>query len=139
AGYPIRRTPQVSTPRIDDKDPFGISYHPDAVLVLKLRFDSYTVLRGITDAKDGARFIERARQEKAHKAESDRAQKGHYRRPDQTPTEFEGLRFGFGLDRRFGRRFCGCSRGGFRSGGGLGRNGLVGRRFLRSRLFGRCR
>src|SRR6266446_2429648 len=83
AGLPVRRTAEVGTTSVDDKDTIGSAIHPDAIFLLPFRVDTQTVIGGITDLEDGGWFEKSARQKKTEKRQKPCRQKGGDRNPHQ--------------------------------------------------------
>src|SRR4029079_12469039 len=67
AGLPVGRAPQVSASGVNHEQPFGVTNHPDAVLLLELGVDPETEIGGISDSKDCTGLEDGARKEEPQK------------------------------------------------------------------------
>src|SRR5208282_1351216 len=83
AGLPVRRTAEVSTTSVDDKDAIRSAINPDAILLLPFRVHTQPVIGGIADLENRCWFEKSAGQKKAEKSQKPCRQKSCDRHPHQ--------------------------------------------------------
>src|SRR5208283_1952001 len=83
AGLPVRRTAQMSTTSVDDKNAIRSAIYPDAILLLPFRVHAQTVIGGIPDLENGGWFEKSAGQKKTEKSQKPCRQKSGDRHPHQ--------------------------------------------------------
>src|SRR5579863_7759442 len=100
AGFPVRRTSQVSADSRNHEDAFGVPYDPDAKLVLEFSVDAEAEIGGISDLEFGLRFVESAWEEEPQKhqqIDAERAQNSRHHEAAALGYRLAFIRFfGFG-------------------------------------------